>query len=85
MSSEIADKVIGIVANVKRIDPAKVTRDSSFEELGLDSLDKINMLFEIENAFNLDVPDEEARAMKSVGQVIDTLETRLTPQPRQSP
>jgi len=66
MDQELASKVIGIVAAVKQISPDTVRPESTFEQLGIDSLDRINILFELENEFNLDVPDDEARAITSV-------------------
>jgi acyl carrier protein len=83
MESQLTTKVLAIVAAVKRVDPATVRSDASFEELGFDSLDKLNMLFELENAFDIEVPDEEARAIKTVKQVIERLESRLIQQRNQ--
>ena len=62
---------MSLIAGVKRIPREQVSLDSSFEELGMDSLDNMNLLFEVESAFNIDIPDEEARAIRSVRQVVD--------------
>ena len=43
-----------------------ITADSTFEELTIDSLDRINILFALENEFNISIPDEEARAIRTV-------------------
>jgi len=77
MDQELASKVIGIVAAVKQISPDTVRPESTFEQLGIDSLDRINILFELENEFNLDVPDDEARAITSVQGIIDRLSVYL--------
>jgi len=77
MDQELANKVIGIVADVKRVAPESIRTDSKFEELGIDSLDKINILFELESAFDVDVPDEQARSITSVGEMIAQLEEHL--------
>jgi len=73
MDQELARKVIGIVAAVKQVNPDSVRPESTFEQLGIDSLDRINILFELENEFDLDVPDDEARSITSVQGIIDRL------------
>ncbi len=74
MSSPVAEKVISIVAAIKRVPPEQVTAESSLEQLGIDSLDKINLLFELESAFNIDIPDEIANSIKTVGDIVGKLE-----------
>ena len=78
MNQQLYQKVIAILATVKNIAPEAIGADASFEQLGMDSLDKINFLFELESEFNLDIPDEEARAIASVGQIVDRLEKQLS-------
>ena len=73
MNSELADKIIAIVANTKRVAPETIRPEATFEELGIDSLDRINILFEVENEFNIDVPDEEVRTIKTVNDMIERL------------
>jgi acyl carrier protein len=73
MDQDVAQKVIGIVAAVKQVSPDTVRPESTFEQLGIDSLDRINILFELENAFDLDIPDEEARSITSVQGIIERL------------
>jgi acyl carrier protein len=71
----IETKVCEIIAQQKRIPPERVTVDSSFEELGLDSLDAVNILFELENAFDISISDEKAREIKSVRQMVEGVKT----------
>jgi len=66
-------KVIEIIAREQHLDPGKVTLDSTFAELGIDSLDGVNILFALEEEFKLDIPDSVAQNMKSVRQVVDSL------------
>jgi acyl carrier protein len=68
---DVDKKVCEIIAQQKRIDPERVTVDSSFEELGLDSLDAVNILFELEGAFDISIPDEKARQIKNVREMIE--------------
>ena len=70
-------KVCEIIAQQKRIPPEKVTVDSSFEELGLDSLDAVNILFELEGAFNISISDDKAREIKNVRQMVDGVKSLI--------
>jgi acyl carrier protein len=44
--------------------------DTTFDELGIDSLDRINILFELENEFDIGIPDERARSINSVNGIV---------------
>ena len=67
----VAAKVMEIIAKQKRIPSDQVTIDSTFQELGLDSLDAVNILFELEGEFNISISDEQARQIKDVRQMIE--------------
>ncbi len=69
----VSDKVIEIITREQHLDPGKVTVDSTFAELGIDSLDGVNILFALEEEFKIDIPDAVAQNMRSVRQVIDAL------------
>ena len=77
MDQELAQKVIGIVAAVKQVSPDSIRAESTFEELAIDSLDRINILFELENEFDIDIPDDEARSITSVQGIVDRLGSYL--------
>ena len=49
----------------------KVTLDSSFEELGIDSMDGVNIVFALENEFNINVPDEDVKNIRSVRDMVE--------------
>jgi len=68
---EVAQRVVRCIAETQHLEPEKVTLGSTFEELGIDSLDGINILFALENEFGIDIPDEEAREVRSVQQMAD--------------
>jgi acyl carrier protein len=74
MNEGLAGKVVAIVAGVKRVNPESIRPEASFDELGIDSLDRINILFELESAFDIQVPDEEARSITSVSDIVQRLE-----------
>ncbi len=70
---DIQDKVIDIITREQHLDPSVVKPDSTFAELGIDSLDGVNILFALEQEFKIDIPDSIAQNMRSVGQVVDAL------------
>ena len=70
MADDIERKVIDLIARKKHLDPAAIALDATFEQLGLDSLDSIDLLFGFEDEFGIIVPDEAVASMKSVGQVV---------------
>jgi acyl carrier protein len=69
----IEETVIRIIAQENHLEPGSVTLDSTFAELGLDSLDGVNVLFALEKEMNITIPDAVARNMTSVRQVVDSL------------
>ena len=73
----VAERVRQILADYKKNEPAEVSTDATFEELGFDSLDGLNIVFELEEAFDITIPDDKAQEMKSVGQIIAEIEALL--------
>jgi acyl carrier protein len=74
MPDDLTGRVISVIAATQKIAPEKVAPESTFEELNIDSLDGINILFAIENEFNISVPDEEAKTIRSVREMIAGVE-----------
>ena len=68
---DIATRCIEIIAKSKSIPADSITLDSTFEQLNIDSLDKINISFEVEEAFNIDIPDEALGTIKTVGDMVE--------------
>jgi len=69
---EIESKVIEIVANQMGTDKAQISRATSFvEDLNADSLDTVELVMELEDEFETNIPDEQAEKIKTVGQAID--------------
>jgi acyl carrier protein len=69
--TELASKVIAVIAKAQRIPPETISIDSTFEELKIDSLDGINIVFALENEFGIDIPDEGVQNLHSVRQTVD--------------
>ena len=71
---ESMDRIKKILVDRLGIDESKITENSSFlDNLGLDSLDTVELIMLFEEEFNLEIPDEEAEKMKTVGDVIKYL------------
>ena len=72
MSNEqLTEQVIKIIADTQHISPETITPESTFAELGIDSLDGINILFAVENEFNINIPDDAAQNIRSVREMVD--------------
>lgn len=68
-------KVIGIIVEQLGVDKEQVTPDAKFiEDLGADSLDTVELVMALEEEFAIEVPDEEAEKLQSVGDVIKYIE-----------
>ena len=68
---DITPRVLKIIAESQRKDPALVTIDSTFEELEIDSMDAVNIIFGLENEFSINVPDEEVKNIRSVRDMVE--------------
>jgi acyl carrier protein len=71
MADELTDRVLAIVASVKGLPAGQVNAGQSLEMLGIDSLDAITLVFELEEAFHISIPDDRARALRTVQDIID--------------
>ena len=69
------DKIKTIVAEQLGVDESQVTEDASFiDDLGADSLDTVELIMAFEEAFDVEIPDEDAQKIKTVKDVIDYIE-----------
>jgi len=69
-TNEIAEFCIKLVAQVKQLSPDEITAESTFEELAVDSLDKVNLSFDIEEQYHIDIPDSRLHTLRTVGDMI---------------
>ena len=71
MADNTAAKVKEIIINELGVDPEKVTAEASFvDDLGADSLDTVELVMAFEDEFTIDIPDEDAEQMRTVGEAI---------------
>jgi len=74
MSDDLIQRVCQVIATSKRIPVERVTVDSAFEELGIDSMDAVEILFALENEFDINIPDEEVKTVRNVRQMVEGVE-----------
>ncbi len=76
--AEIESKVKKIVAEQMNVAENEISRDTSFvNDLNADSLDTVELVMELEDEFELSIPDEEAEKIQTVGQAIDYIKQHL--------
>ncbi|MAO86330.1 MAG: acyl carrier protein [Candidatus Marinimicrobia bacterium] len=66
------DKVVEIVVDKLGVEGSKVTPEAKFiDDLGADSLDTVELIMQFEEEFEIEIPDEDAEKIMSVGQAVD--------------
>jgi acyl carrier protein len=74
MSDDISQRVLKVIATSKRIPLETVTIDAPFEQLNIDSMDAVEILFALENEFDISIPDDDVRTVRSVRQMCEGVE-----------
>ena len=80
MSDELIQRVLKVIAASKRIPLQTVTIESDFQQLGIDSMDAVEILFALENEFDITIPDDEVRGVLSVRQMCEGVEKLVAAQ-----
>jgi len=77
--ADLASKVKEIIVNKLGVDVGQVTPEASFtNDLGADSLDTVELVMEFEKAFNIQIPDEDAEKIATVGDAIKYLSSKVS-------
>ena len=75
--SEIEKIVKDIVVEKLKVEPSQIKENSSFvDDLGADSLDTVELIMDFDQKFNVEIPDEDAEKIKTVGDAIKYLEEK---------
>jgi len=78
MSSEVFDRIKDLIVTKKGVDAEKVIIDSSFEELGMDSLDSVELVADMEEIFNVNIPNTDLQNFKTIRQAVEGLEKAIS-------
>jgi acyl carrier protein len=84
-TDQLGEKVIAVIARTQRLPADSVTLDSTFEELKIDSLDGINIVFELEKEFDIEIPDEGVSNLRSVRQTVEGVRQLIEKKGQASP
>ena len=73
MSEIVFEKIATLLSTKKGVNKELITIDSTFEELGLDSLDSIELIADMEDEFNVSIPNTELQEIKTIRNAVDGL------------
>ncbi|RLJ16396.1 histidine kinase [bacterium endosymbiont of Escarpia laminata] len=71
MSLDIEAVVVSAIATQKQLDTASIKRESRLQDLGVSSLDAITIVYEVEEAFDVEIPNAELEKLETVGDIVD--------------
>ncbi len=78
MVNDLSDRIQSMVAEQLGVEPAEVTKDASiFDDLGADSLDVVELVMILEEAFNIEVPDDAVEEMRTIGDIQRFVESHV--------
>jgi acyl carrier protein len=78
MAENLEEKVIKLIIDQLEVEPEKVTMNASFsEDLKADSIDRLELVVVLEEAFKIEIPDEETEKIKTVGDAVNYVKLRV--------
>ena len=76
--SEHFDKIKEIIIDKLGVEDGKITMEAKFiDDLGADSLDTVELIMQFEEEFSIEIPDEDAEGLSSVGEAVDYISQKL--------
>ena len=76
--SQNLDKIKEIIIDKLGVEDSKITEDSKFiDDLGADSLDTVELIMQFEEEFNIEIPDEDAESIVTVGKAANYIDSKL--------
>ena len=74
----VLEKVKNVIIDQLNVDEEEITLDSSFiDDLGADSLDVVELIMALEEEFDIEIPDEDAEKVSTVGDVVEYIKSRV--------
>lgn len=77
MSADTERRVIAVIAKFKKIPEDQISTETSLKDLELDSLDGLNLVFELEEEFDIFIPDDKALTLQNVGEMVTGIDMLL--------
>ena len=77
MKSDIEQTLKGSIAKQKMISVEDITLDSSLDDLGISSLDSISLVFEFEDKYGVEVPNEELKKVRTIRDIVDGVDALI--------
>lgn len=72
------EKVRDVIVEKLGVDAAKITEEASFiDDLGADSLDTVELIMQFEEVFDIEIPDEDAETITTVGKAVEYVDSKL--------
>lgn len=81
----IQERIFRVISTSKRIQLIAVQPDRTFEELGIDSLDRLNILFDLESEFDISIDDEKAKQATKISDIVTGIQQLLAAREAASP
>ncbi len=72
--NQVAEECIALIAKQKSISPVTIRLDSTFDELAVDSLDRVSLAFDIEEKYEIEIPEDKLSQIKTVGDMVTGIE-----------
>ncbi|HEV2762319.1 MAG TPA: acyl carrier protein [Pyrinomonadaceae bacterium] len=79
MADDLGGQVVEIIARYVKRSPEGISLETTFDELGMTSLDSLGLVYELEEMFNVSIPNEDVLGLRNVRQAVEILE-RLLPE-----
>jgi acyl carrier protein len=79
MNESLETRVMSVIARSQKLPLESIHTESTWEQLGIDSLGGLELMFEFEAEFGVDIPDDTARRMSSVRDVVEALRPMVAP------
>jgi acyl carrier protein len=80
----LVQTVLAAIAEVRHVPPEDIDPESSLADLGLDSLDTVTLLFELETRLGIEIPDDAAKSVRTVRDVVDGVRRLVDSPPPQA-
>ena len=82
VSMSVEEQIRDIVANITHVDRELITLESTFKDIKADSLDIVQSLVAVEDAFDIEIPDDEAQNFQNFGDFVSYVESRVAEKER---